>query len=735
MSEDLDSLWKKASPTSYAGATPALSNQMDATNAAGGIVDVKVGPDGKGIENLDALWNASSPTKAPPAPEKKTDWLRAAALTGRAAVQGVSSLPLMVSDILGGGHLRRSLGIREPSSIDQVKSALDYLGAYSPATPKERIGSDVVEGATGALLGGPAKQILGTAAAGGVGGLASGATREAGGGIAAQIAAGLFGNIGTAASIGATKAAARGVGRVLDRSLLPGGDSRGAATVANTAAGSDKDAIIAALRTGQSPVPGLPLDAGQLATRTGNAEFPSLIDLVKRQFGTQTVALADKQKDAAREYLQRLSLSNNPNARKEIIDELSTRLNPELQKAYNQANLAGTLGQELKADAANFGSAAASKVQDVRRMTAAADRAENMGTEFGRRSPATALGAPTGMPSAGKQYSYGQELADRANVVAAQAAPESLALGGASRVAQSRVDNITQAGYYPLSGENLAGRVESYLTKKGDMASDAVRETMKPLGAKLREFSDNNGVIDAQNLHTIRKEIGDSIASNALAKGWDKRRVASLEISVKNAIDDAMEAAGAGGWKGWLEDYKQGMKSANNVTIGREIEKVYLNEAAGKDRSAALIKAVDNATQSPDMLTKRGMARYGNIDQAMTGSGKEIKDNILSQAALDARNQYLSIMGQQNAQKAIGAAYDPIKTPGVLNRTMMMLNFATRQLEGKGGDRSVKKLMDMALNNPSELALAMEKMTPVQKASFFDITRRAAASQAGLLGQ
>lgn len=226
------------------------------------------------------------------------DWLRGIALAGR-SIGETAAGSLDMAAMVGNPALalRRLLG-KEPGLQENLSQTLDTLGAYKPETKGERLLMDTAGGVYGAGMGGPAKTVAGNvinALAGGAGGLGSGVAREAGAGTGGQIGAGVGASLLTSLLGGGARKAGSTIGNVIDSAFVSGGDKRSAARIANDAAGPVKDQIINELRTGQSAIPGMPLNAGQLATPTGRAEFAGLQKIMDQYSGSPAKALDDMQ--------------------------------------------------------------------------------------------------------------------------------------------------------------------------------------------------------------------------------------------------------------------------------------------------------------------------------------------------------------------------------------------------------------------------------------------------------
>lgn len=87
-------------------------------------------------------------------------------------------------------------------------------------------------------------------------------------------------------------------------------------------------------------------------------------------------------------------------------------------------------------------------------------------------------------------------------------------------------------------------------------ASDVVSKTLANVREKLAELKDPKWRMDARDLYTVRKELGNLIERNSKdTANWDKRLSAKLQNEIQDAIDNAIESAGGTGWKDYLKQY------------------------------------------------------------------------------------------------------------------------------------------------------------------------------------
>lgn len=195
-------------------------------------------PDAPSAQQKTQSVSAGLPKDAQDQPGLVDRLTRQAGLGARAVVNGLTTIPALLSDavaapINAGLDLVRGPGngFRFQKAQDAIGGAMDALGLPSPQNAAERVSGEVVGGLAGGagfvkagqvlarsggelakgvgqvLSAGPGAQIIG----GGAGAGAAGAVREGGGDAPAQVAAGVLGALAPAALPAAGGAAVRGV--------------------------------------------------------------------------------------------------------------------------------------------------------------------------------------------------------------------------------------------------------------------------------------------------------------------------------------------------------------------------------------------------------------------------------------------------------------------------------------------------------------------------------------------
>lgn len=209
----------------------------------------------------------------------ETDWLRRAALGGRAAAEGVVNTFTALADSQTGveNSFRGVLGLPQiPTLSQQFSDLMDRAGAYTPQGKSEEMQSAVIRGTTGALTGGGASGVssvpnaIRTALGGVAGSAAAEWTKQQGYNRAVQVAAGLAGGVSPMAleEVPRLIVGAGRVGLGLARPLLRSGQEQIAADVLARQT-TDVPSAVRNLSAAQPNIPGSDLTSGAASRDIG----------------------------------------------------------------------------------------------------------------------------------------------------------------------------------------------------------------------------------------------------------------------------------------------------------------------------------------------------------------------------------------------------------------------------------------------------------------------------------
>ena len=509
-------------------------------------------------------------------------------------------------------------------------------------------------------------------------------------------------------------------------------------------AGKEPEKIITALRNAPELVPGSKPTAAEAL-----ADIPAATSLAAFQKGLEKTPVKGIAADFA---VRRADVANARQAllrqtggtQDDLIEAIAERTRvtaPLREDALSQANIAGRLEPQFEQEiASKFQSRAKALQVGGKLETEAAQlmRSTTPITDFERRvAQATGKEIPDvswrrgasfypveGMPSV--PVSYRPELnKDFLNVLGNLEGATASKNIAAQRLAEGQfkklqLQSLAENGFYPLRVNPIIDNIDNVLTKPGTRSSDVVVNVFGSLREKLQRLSDpNTGVIDSNDLYTIRKEIGNDIKKfSQESQNWDARLTSGLEKNVKSYIDNAIEKAGnSGDWKRYLDTFQQQSNKINQMQIAQALEKQIGTPLGNAERVAGFAAAVENA---PNLIKRStGQARFQKLDEIMTKKQMADIDSLMKDVSREARGDTLASLSSAEGQALL-------ELPNLLNRYALITNTVLKLIK-KDATQDINRLAaDMALN-PKLLASFIEGVPPsksqaVVKALFSKLT-------------
>lgn len=227
-------------------------------------------------------------------------------------------------------------------------------------------------------------------------------------------------------------------------------------------------------------------------------------------------------------------------------------------------------------------------------------------------SPIVAHQNITAATPGGISAQFGQRKLDQQAAIEAAEKARDIAT---APMRDAALDQANQMG--GIKADPLIQKIDAIAAKPGLRASDVVTKSMASIKEKLESLVETGRRIDAEDLYTVRKEVGNTIASHAKeTANWDKRLSGRLESDVQKLIDDAIENAGGLGWKAYLKEYSKRSQA---------IEADNLRRLAKPEQATNLGGGVNVAEETrlklPQMLDRTMMAT--NFVLKKLGSGIE----------------------------------------------------------------------------------------------------------------
>lgn len=457
--------------------------------------------------------------------------------------------------------------------------------------------------------------------------IAMGATTEAGGRVAGQV-------------IGA------GMGKLMDARQLA---QQRAAQIARQSVGGD----IAAARAALAEAP----EGATAAQALAGAEQPfyttqALLQRAGRRapemMGPTTgpqAGMTPAQSAAAVNELA--AMAGGPTAtaaravRADEIEALNNALLPQRNVVLQGINEAEMTRQRLQSQAARMGEAAAQKVEDVRRFTAAGERTPELGQRLGAVEP-----SKIAQPRISGRFTYAQDLAERAEDVAAKAAEGSLAFGEASRFAQRALDSMKAHGLEPLKTDAIEAQLQQVL-KRPEFAGNAdIQRVIPRVIQDVRAWTDAGGVVDAFALDAIRRNsvsgaVRDLLGTQATPTA-QKRLTAELLSEVKPAIDAAIvKASGSKAYENYLEAYAKGRQAVEQRELSAKALEMFETNPAefvklvrGKKPDAVEDIFGPGSYDIAKQMSEAAMGKLGRIAETAERAGRATEQAASGQERL-----------------------------------------------------------------------------------------------------
>lgn len=505
----------------------------------------------------------------------------------------------------------------------------------------------------------------------------------------------------------------KGAGKLVDMVRGRGGEVN-AGKLMRDVAGPKLEAIKRALEAAPDDV-----TAAQAAFGVDRDEWMALGELARRGDPTAYRLIAKVQNAKSRGTIEQLASGGNQEAaimaRRLAKKELQENIWPKMQTELNAANEAGRQLPRLQGQADAFGEMAAENVDDVRRFTAAGERAT---------ARANDTYPVAGIPRIPGRYTYMDELAQRAERVAQTGADDSLITGEASRFAQSRADSLAAHGLKPLDTQNIVGKLSAKLDDPTIAGDRDTARVINRVANDIQNWTDKNGgVIDADALFAIRKNSVNS-AINQMMKGEDQKAkqkfAASVLSRVKPHIDDAIESAGGSDWRSALEQWASGESAINRQKMGAKALELF-----DKSPTGFVDLAEGNAPKVVEKVFGPGKVsldtEMGNLAEPIKRAAAEIsRDEAIQKQAVGASESLYNIVNKDSLKFRLPALFNRAAT--VTNKTLDAVEDKINQetmravTEGmKSGKNAMKVILSLPASERNKVARAL-MMAPETRA-------------------
>lgn len=367
---------------------------------------------------------------------------------------------------------------------------------------------------------------------------------------------------------------------------------------------------------------------------------------------------------------------------KAALDEITR---PMRDRALELAGIGGKRGRALQGEAAAAGRAATAAVDDVRRFTAASDRANEWARNW---TPSTGAGRPAGMPIPPVGATYPGELAQRAEQVAGQRAEQSLVSGEARREAETRLASLKAAGLQPLRPDSVLQGIRAKLATPEGAINENSAQVLSRVEKMLADWTNQHGDITPEALYAIRK-WGVSSAVDSLLASADpvaKKKIAAQVIAEVNPlIDDAIEKAGGKGWRDYTRTYAEGMKDIERKELLGKALSLY-------ESSPAQFRKLVEGNDPDTVESILGPNSYDIVQelQGQLGPLQKVVEGIKARTMVGEKMK----AGATAASDVLRANLMGKRVPNFLSPKIAITNAVLAELEGKVNAKTLRVLIE-----------------------------------------
>lgn len=515
---------------------------------------------------------------------------------------------------------------------------------------------------------------------------------------------------GVSAAVGLTapaalKAFAKGGGWLYDAVTQQLGAVK-AAQLARDVAGGDLSAIkIATTAAKQGET------VGQATAGILNPTWQAMITYLQgRNTGhwwTKRSAAIEAETNAALERLAGGATATESRAvqeqSKKALDTITT---PMRETELAAAGQAGRVLPGLQEKEARFGAAAAAKVDDVRNLTAAAERADEW-TKTWAPSARGGTTVPFGQPRVPERYTYPSELAGRAEQKAGEAAEASLRFGEVARDAAATAKSLEAYGLKPLKTDTIVSSLRARLADPDIATNSDATKALTRLGDMFSDWTNQFGVITPDAIYAIRKNGVNSVLADFAGSEAAKQKLAQkVLLEVRPLIDDAIEQAGGTGWRNYLKTYEQGMHGIEQKRMADYARSLY--QSKNKQGFIDLIKG-NNPKAVEDIF---GPGRYDFTREMGGQRPRSPALEFMKLADTAERDLHISKLAEDNMRKfteTLGKYTTPLNIPNFLNAKLTIPVKGFKEFQGRISKQAISTL-EKAIQDNATMAELLDKL-------------------------
>ncbi len=424
-----------------------------------------------------------------------------------------------------------------------------------------------------------------------------------------------------------------------------------------------------------------------------SAEMAALGKQMEGRQGTPGFTKMTSQEAARTARLARVAGGSSQEAARTARERAKQFLNDDIDNlrvsGAENANMWTNEIVKLKEQSAAFRKQAEKEVERARKMTGAIPRAEDLGV---RQATDQTMGVGSRLSG---RYTYGGELAGKAEQEAARSAERSLAAGAEARNAEYMLERTAAHGFQELSTKPLITKIDRMMNTVGDRTNKVEVRALQALKQQLQDFSPK-GVIDAYDLHGIRKNLNNLLADTFPGDDALQKRAGAILNKFKDDIDDAFTASGGNAMVRYFDKFSQGMDKIRQMELADAIRDM-------SDKKVIKLSEGD-AIKKIEKIMGPGKFRREDIPDVMNAiglSGKELKVNVDLDKAAKSAEEVVKDVIWKNLPKA--------RLPNFFNWATTSGNLALSQVVNRL-DRATIEALGRAAGNPIEAQRVMQTL-------------------------
>lgn len=432
---------------------------------------------------------------------------------------------------------------------------------------------------------------------------------------------------------------------------------------------------IAALRTALQAAPD-DVTAAQAAFGIHNQGWQALGELSAKT--DRTSLMLKQQADNRLAELQRAAQAANPTEARALEEESVNVLNALTARMreteLGAANTAGQVINRLLPQAEQKRASMIAALQEGGRAeTEAAQRAEAAARQLQRVEPGqipavSATQAARTQAAASRQFG---ETADVFNQIASQRRAE-------GNFIESQIGSLESHGLRPLDAQPIVAALDAKINAPGTRASSTQVRVLQALRDDIADLTKKgNGVIDAHDLYTLRKEGLNERIAQLLGPTDPKvssKVTAKILGDVRPMIDEAITKAGGTGWRDYLQTYERGMHGVEQKIMAAQAAKLF------EDSPQEYVKLVRG--KNPDAVEAIfGPGKYDIFKEMSTHM--PTFEKVASEVERDATLKALAAGGVQALNEAVEKGSLRAKLPNMMDRGAAVANLTLGLVEKK----------------------------------------------------